>query len=128
MQKYIVILFLFISSTAISQTELIRHKSHSGTNKTFIPTTNKDNFGEIVIIREYKKDTSSSYKLISNGSTFILFKTNDKALDDAVCMLNDEVLQTVEINDPELIVKTKEFLIGLLKDYRKEEKEQSKPE
>jgi len=113
--KYIYILFIFISSTAISQTALIRHKSHSGTNKTFKPTTIKDNFGEVVINLEYEEDKTSTYKLISEGfgrgTTFVLFQTKNKALERSMCMTDDRVLQTIEINDADLIEKTKAFLI-----------------
>ena len=130
--KYIYILFIFISSSAISQTALIRHKSHNGTNKTFKPTTIKDNFGEVVIIREYEEDKTSSYKLIleasGNDTIFTLFQTKNKDLERSMCMTDDRVLQTIKINDPDLVVKTKAFLIEILKDYRKQEKKQEKSE
>ncbi len=128
--KYIYIIFIFISSKSIAQTALIRHKSHSGTNKTFVPAKIRDNFGEVVINREYEEDKTSTYKLISEGfgsdTTFILFQTKNKSLDRTMCMIDDTVLQTVEINDGSLVTKTKIFLIELLKDYRKKEKEQEK--
>lgn len=125
--KYLFLVLVLTSSLSMAQTDLINHKSHSGTNKTFVPNTTKSNFGEVTINKEYKRDTSSSYKLVRDfsvlgggGTNFILFKTKNKVSYRSMCMIDDEVLVTININDASLIETMKATLVEQLMAYRKQ--------
>lgn len=127
--KFVIAIFLLFGLQSLSaQTELINHKSHSGTNRTFVIAKNTGNFGLRSIQGELEKDSKSSYKLIyseeGNMVSYILFKTKNKVLDNAMCMTNDEVIENISFtglssNLREGVVK---LLIEELRRLRKQEK------
>lgn len=101
MRYLLALCLLFGVYSATAQTELIRHKSHSGTNKNF-KTNRSGNFGLVEIRDELKKDPNSSYKLIriaeGNLVRYLLFKTQNKALTNTMCMNNDEVIANISFS------------------------------
>jgi len=110
----------------MAQTKLINHKSHSGTNTTFIPNELDGNFGIVEFTIEYERDSSSIYKLVSqtkgNEIMFVLFKTKNKSLEKTMCMKDDEVIEKVTMSNGRLYEKIQALLIDQLKMYRIKEK------
>ncbi|CAN5182120.1 hypothetical protein BH09BAC1_BH09BAC1_26520 [soil metagenome] len=130
MKLLIPLFLLFGLHTLSAQTELINHKSHSGTNRNYKVIKGSGNFGlsPVMINAELEKDNTSSYKLIfneeGNSVQYILFKTKNKALDKTMCMASDEIIETISLsrfsNLRPAIVK---ILIAELSNYRKLEKQ-----
>lgn len=127
MKYLLALLLLFGVYSASAQTDLIRHKSHSGTNKNF-KVIGSGNFGLMVMQGELEKDPNSSYKLIytieGNHFNYVLFKTKNKALNNTVCMTNDEVLVNISLSiiTHDIKEKVEKLLIEELMALRKGEK------
>ncbi len=127
--RFLIAIFLMFGINSLSaQTELINHKSHSGTNRNFKVTRSSGNFGLMVINEELEKDDQSSYKLIftQEGSrvNYILFKTKNKTLNTAMCMAEDEVIENVSLSNPSAAIRegVVQILVDELREYRKLEK------
>ncbi len=96
--KILVTLCVFIFTTSLqAQTKLIRHKSHNGTNSSFIPSKTEGNFGIQRFTKEYEKDENSNYKLgktVNGGiSQMYLFYTERKTNEEAVCLKEDRIIE-----------------------------------
>ena len=128
MKNIILIFSLLLTSLSFSQTKLINHKSHSGTNLNFNPKKIDGNFGLFPITEEIEKNDNSSYKLVSrfgpgqNGVAFTLFKTENKTLKKTMCMSSDTVIENIRISDnSELQEDIQSLLIKRLKKLRSKE-------
>lgn len=119
-------LFFVFTFSAQAQTELIRHKSHSGTNKTFNPNKLNGNFGLRVSEGEIREDKSSSYKLlyshIGSSYTYYLFYTEREDMKLNVCLEKDKVLETVKVSAYDDTDATEKRLTQKLLKLRKKEK------
>lgn len=134
--KHILLLFLLcIGTSAMAQTKLIHHKSHSGTNATFNPHTTEGNFGlPDYFSKELKKNKKSTYKLIRRDYNmgklsveYILYKkeSTDTKNTSINGNKNDIVLAKVALSTLPNSTVTKEIeklMLQELEKYRSEEK------
>lgn len=131
--KYILFLFLFcIATPMISQTKLINHKSHSGTNQTFNPQTVEGNFGLPPTLRtEINKNEKSKYKLfrerqhISGKIVYLLYGKKKLQEKNSNSMTDTKLLLRLELggeDSKEFEEQMKKMIIKKLKEYRRKEK------
>ncbi len=131
MKHILSIFFFFLVHVSFTQTKLINHKSHSGTNKTFSPHKVNGNFGLpdylfVEVLLENKKSNYILTRKKTYTSRILIYTLEKKTKGEKKPYPFENTIASVNISkenqDEEFIISIEKLLIKKLKALRKTEK------